>query len=523
MIRTELRGDEKISDVSYQTPGLSRPSQAYSLTSVILNALHSSTFPSFLLNPLRLKSMNHGLLCQMNAPSIQELDQMRDYFETHQTYEYEFRRKQLLSLKSSILKHENELQDALYTDLKKSPEESWVTETGFLLAEISHTLKHLRSWMKPERVRTNLLNFPSRSFIYKEPLGVVLIVGPWNYPLQLLFTPLVGAIASGNCVVLKASEYAPATSAVMRRVIESSFSREYISYTDGDGAKDIPAMMNGFRFDHVFYTGSTQVGRIVYEMAAKQLTPVTLELGGKSPCVVEADANIKVTARRIALTKFSNAGQMCVAPDYVLVNESVKDEFTRALRENLLSFFEEDASRSYNYGRIINEKQFSRITNYIRGAKIIYGGRYDANTKYIEPTIIEDVDPVAPVMEEEIFGPVLPLIIFKSFEEAKEIIQRNPNPLAFYVFTESSSLEKKWLTEITFGGGCVNNASWHLTNFNLPFGGRGTSGIGSYHGKFSFDVFTHQKGIMRTPTWFDPSIKYPPFKGKLGLFKKLIR
>jgi aldehyde dehydrogenase (NAD+) len=459
----------------------------------------------------------------MNAPSLQELRTMRDYFSTHQTYDYGFRRKQLLALKSSILNHEKDLHDALYADLKKSPEESWVTETGFLLAEISHTLKHLGSWMKPARVRTNLLNFPSKSFLYKEPLGVVLIVGPWNYPLQLLFTPLVGAIAAGNCVVLKASEFAPATSAVMRKVIESSFPREYISYTDGDGATEIPAMMNAFRFDHVFYTGSTAVGKIVYEMAAKQLTPVTLELGGKSPCIVEADANIKVAAKRIALTKFSNAGQMCVAPDYVLVHESVKEEFTRLLRENILSFFQEDASTSYNYGKIINEKQFNRLTNYLQNAKVIYGGKFDAASNYIAPTLIEDVSGDMPLMKEEIFGPVLPLISFKNFEEAKEIIQQNPDPLAFYVFTESSSVEKNWLTEIPFGGGCVNNASWHLTNFNLPFGGRGKSGIGAYHGKYSFDVFSHHKGIMRTPTWFDPAIKYPPFKGKLKLFKKIIR
>jgi aldehyde dehydrogenase (NAD+) len=459
----------------------------------------------------------------MNAPSIQELRTMRDYFATHQTYDYGFRRKQLLALKSSILNHEKDLHDALYDDLKKSPEESWVTETGFLLAEISHTLKHLSSWMKPARVRTNLLNFPSKSFLYKEPLGVVLIVGPWNYPLQLLFTPLVGAIAAGNCVVLKASEFAPATSAVMRKVIESSFPPEYISYTDGDGATEIPAMMNAFRFDHVFYTGSTAVGKIVYEMAAKQLTPVTLELGGKSPCIVEADANIKVAAKRIALTKFSNAGQMCVAPDYVLVHESVKEEFTRLLGEYILSFFQEDASTSYNYGKIINEKQFKRLTNYLQNAKVIYGGKSDAASNYIGPTLIEDVSPDTPLMKEEIFGPVLPLISFKNFEEAKKIIQQNPDPLAFYVFTESSSVEKKWLTEIPFGGGCVNNASWHLTNFNLPFGGRGKSGIGAYHGKYSFDIFSHHKGIMRTPTWFDPAIKYPPFKGKLKLFKKIIR
>lgn len=412
---------------------------------------------------------------------------------------------------------------ALYADLKKNKEESWVTEVGFVLAEMRHTLNHLRRWMKPQRVATNLLNFPGRSFIYKEPFGVVLIIGPWNYPLQLLFTPLVGAIAAGNCVVLKPSEFAPATAAVMKKLIEESFSEDYILFVEGDGADVVPAMMKAFRFDHVFYTGSTPVGKLIYEMAASQLTPVTLELGGKSPCVVESDADIKVAARRIAVTKFSNAGQMCVAPDYVLVHQSVKDDFVAAMKISIKKFFSEDAATSYSYGKIINEKNFNRLVAYLQQGKILYGGKYDAATNYIEPTLLDDVSIDSAVMSEEIFGPLLPIIPFDTFEEAKQIINRNANPLAFYVFTGSTEKEKRWLTQIPFGGGCVNNASWHLTNFNLPFGGRGNSGIGAYHGKYSFDVFSHQKAVMKTPAWFDPSIKYPPFKGKLKWFKKLIR
>lgn len=406
---------------------------------------------------------------------------------------------------------------------KKSQEESWVTEVGFLIAEINHTLKHLRRWMKPQKVPTNLMNLPSKSFIYKEPLGVVLVIGPWNYPLQLLFTPLVGAMAAGNCVVLKPSEFAPATSTVMKAIIEENFSKEYISYTEGEGATIIPQMMNAFRFDHIFYTGSIPVGKIIYEMAAKQLIPTTLELGGKSPCIVESDAKLTVAAKRIALTKFSNAGQMCVAPDYVLVHQSIKEKFITELKNAVLQFFSEDPSASYNYGKIINERQFHRLINYLQHGRIVFGGKYNADTLYIEPTILEDVAAESTIMSEEIFGPVLPTLTFSSFEEAKAIIERNPNPLAFYVFTESKEKEKQWIKKISFGGGCVNNASWHLTNFNLPFGGRGNSGIGAYHGKYSFDVFSHQKAIMKTPTWFDPKIKYPPFKGKLNLFKKLIR
>jgi len=453
----------------------------------------------------------------------EQLVQLRSFYEAYHTRSYQFRKQQLQKLKAAVLQHEKGLYEALHADLKKSPEESWVTEVGFLIAEINHTLKHLRSWMKPKKVLTNLMNLPGKSLIYKEPLGVVLIIGPWNYPLQLLFTPLVGAIAAGNCMVVKPSEFAPATSGVMKKIIEENFPKEYILYAEGEGATIIPQMVNGFHFDHIFYTGSIPVGRLIYEMAAKQLIPVTLELGGKSPCIVESDAKISVAAKRISLTKFSNAGQMCVAPDYVLVHQSIKEKFIEELKKITEHFFSEDPSTSYNYGKIINEKQFSRLIRYLQQGKVIYGGRSDASALYIEPTIIEDIPLDSAVMEDEIFGPVLPILSFNSFEEAKAIIDRHPNPLAFYIFTESSEKEKQWIEKIHFGGACVNNASWHLTNFNLPFGGRGNSGIGAYHGKFSFDVFTHQKAVMKTPTWFDPKIKYPPFKGKLNLFKKIIR
>lgn len=451
------------------------------------------------------------------------LQPLQTYFSSGVTHSYAFRKAQLEALKTTILRYEQDIHQALYTDLKKSPEESWVTEIGFVIAEINHTLKHLKGWMKPERVKTNLMNLPSKSYLYKEPLGVVLIIGPWNYPFQLLLAPLAGAIAAGNCAVLKPSEFAPATSEVVRKIISEAFPRKYITTAEGEGATVIPAMMNTFRFAHVFYTGSTHVGKIIYEMAARQLTPVTLELGGKSPCVVESDANIRITARRIALPKFSNAGQMCVAPDYVLVHHSVKDKLVGELKKAIPQFYSPDASTSYNYGRIINERQFRRLQYYLDHGKVVYGGGHDLANLYIEPTLLEDVPLHTAVMGEEIFGPVLPIIPFNTFEEAKAIINQNPDPLAFYLFTDSKEKEQQWLQQIPFGGGCINNASWHLTNFNLPFGGRGNSGIGRYHGKYSFDVFSHQKAVMKTPTWFDPNIKYPPFKGKLNLFKKFIR
>ncbi|HEX8316358.1 MAG TPA: aldehyde dehydrogenase [Flavisolibacter sp.] len=454
---------------------------------------------------------------------LSQLQGMQTYFNSGATKSYEFRKAMLEALRHAILQNESALMQALYDDLKKSPEESWVTEIGFVLAEISHTLKHLKRWMKPQKVGTNLLNLPSKSFIYKEPLGVVLIIGPWNYPFQLLLAPLVGAIAAGNCAVLKPSEAAPATAAITRKIITQAFPNEYILYAEGEGAVVVPQLMNDFRFGHVFYTGSTYVGKMIYEMAAKQLVPVTLELGGKSPCVVDSDANIKVAARRIAVTKFSNAGQMCVAPDYLLVHASVKAELVGQLIAAITYFFSDDPSLSDNYGKIINERSFNRLASYLHRGKVIFGGKMNSATHFIGPTLLEDVPLDAAVMGEEIFGPVLPILTYQTFDEAKAVIERNPNPLAFYVFTNNKEKEEKWLKEISFGGGCVNNASWHLTNFNLPFGGIGNSGIGAYHGKYSFDVFSHQKAVMKTPTWFDPAIKYPPFKGKLNVFKKIIR
>ena len=451
------------------------------------------------------------------------LNNLQHFFQSGATRSYEFRMGQLKKFRDSLLKYEYEFHQALNTDLKKSPEECWVTETGFLLSEINNAIKHLNEWMQPERVKTNLLNMPSRSKVIKEPLGVVLIIGPWNYPLQLLFTPLVGAIAAGNCAVVKPSEFAPATSAIMKKLVTETFTKDYILLIEGEGTVIIPEMMQNFCFDHVFYTGSTAVGRIIYKLAAEKLVPVTLELGGKSPCIVAEDANINVAARRIAMTKFSNAGQMCVAPDYVLVHESRKAALIAALRKTMVKFFGEDAAQSENYGKIINEKQFTRLVSYLSQGTIVYGGRNDKGKLFIEPTLLENIIKDASIMKEEIFGPILPIIGFSNMEEVKSIIANNPDPLACYLFTSDSKKEQEWLSMIPFGGGCVNNASWHLTNHYLPFGGRGPSGIGQYHGKYSFETFTHKKAIMKTPTWFDPSVKYPPFNGKMKLFKWVIR
>ena len=454
---------------------------------------------------------------------VNKLSALRDFYNTGATRSYGFRKKQLQKLKAVIVQYEQKIYKALHDDLKKSPEECWVTENGFVLAEINNVLKHLDGWMQPESAGTNLVNLPSKSYVMAEPLGVVLLVSPWNYPFQLLFTPMIGAMAAGNCIVMKSSEFAPATSAVMKQMIKETFDQQYILFTEGDGAVVVPEMMNNFVFDHVFYTGSTAVGKIIYQMAANNLVPVTLELGGKSPCVVESDADIKVAAKRIAMTKFSNAGQMCVAPDHVLVHSSVKDVLIAEMKNVLQKFFGDDPQSSEYYGKIINEKQFDRLIKYFTDGKVVHGGKTDKNKLYIEPTLMTDVSVDNAIMRDEIFGPILPIISFDTMDEALSIIAKNKNPLAFYIFTSTKEKENKWLNTVAFGGGCVNNASWHLTNHNLPFGGRGFSGTGHYHGKYSFDTFSHKKAIMKTPTWFDPSVKYPPFKGKMKLFKWVIR
>lgn len=452
-----------------------------------------------------------------------DLNSLSEYFHSGATLSYHFRRQQLKLFKNAVLKYQKEIETALYHDLKKNPEETWATETGLLLQEINYAIKNLRYWIKPSRQRTNLLNFPSGGYLYPSPKGVVLIIGPWNFPLQLLLIPFVGAIAAGNCAVLKPSEHAPATAALIEKMIKEIFPEKYISVVQGNGAELIPALMSGFRFDHIFYTGSIPVGKLICQAAAKDLVPVTLELGGKAPCIVEEDANIQVAARRITVSKFVNAGQVCVSPDYILVHESRKEKLVELIKENIQKFYGNDPSENYNYGKIINERQFERLVHYLKDGRIITGGRLDKSKLFIEPTLLDDVSLDSPIMKEEIFGPLLPIFTFKTIDDAKKIILQNPDPLSFYLFTKSLKKQEEWIQQFRFGNGCINNAAWQFTNHHLPFGGVGNSGTGAYHGKYSFDVFTHFKAVMKTPNWFDPAVKYPPFKGKLKLFKWIIR
>lgn len=451
---------------------------------------------------------------------VLSLTNMRNYYESGATRSYKHRRQLLKAFKKAVLDHQEEINNALYADLKKVREETWVTETGLLLQEINYTLRHLKQWMLPERVSTNLLNLPSSSYLYPSPKGVVLIIGPWNFPLQLLLIPLVGAIAAGNVAVIKPSEYAPATAQIIKKIFDAVFDARQVLTVLGDGAEVVPAMMRDFRFDHIFYTGSIPVGKSIYEMAARDLIPVTLELGGKDPCVVEKDANLQVAARRITVGKFTNAGQMCVSPDYLLVHASVRDKLVDLIIKNIASFY--SANDQYGYGKIINEKRFNKLVSYLHEGRVIHGGKHDVASLYIEPTIMDNVSPDADVMREEIFGPILPVFTFNTPEEAITIIQRNPTPLSFYVFSGSDSRQKWWIARVQFGSGCINNTAWQFTNHHLPFGGIGYSGFGGYHGKYTFEVFTHKKAVMKTPVWFDPALKYPPLKGKLNLLKRIV-
>jgi aldehyde dehydrogenase (NAD+) len=450
------------------------------------------------------------------------INALKDYFSTGATQTYAFRLLQLERLKKAVLDSEKILYEALYADLKKTDEDAWATEVGFFLSELNYTIKHLQEWMQPKSVATNLVNMPSSSYTIQEPLGVVCIIAPWNYPFQLLFTPLIGAIAGGNCAVLKPSEFAPATAKVMAKIIADLFPNNYMLYLEGDGASVLPPLLTENRFDHIFYTGSTAVGKIIYKYAAEKLVPVTLELGGKSPAVITADANLRVAARRLANPKFSNCGQMCIAPDYILVPTDLKDKLIKELIIAIQSFYGVDAEASEHYGKIINDKQWLRITSYLSEGEIVYGGKSNREKLFIEPTIMTGVHADAKIMQDEIFGPILPILTYTSKEEALAIIHKNPNPLAFYVFTENKTDEQYWLTNVPSGGACVNNATMHITNHDLPFGGRGYSGTGGYHGKLSFDTFTHTKSVLKTPTWIDPGFKYPPYKGKAWLLKRLI-
>ncbi|MFP4095896.1 MAG: aldehyde dehydrogenase [Cyclobacteriaceae bacterium] len=447
----------------------------------------------------------------------------RAFFDSGATRPYRFRKQQLKKLKSAISTYEKDISKALFMDLGKPDFESYISEIAFMHVEIDHTLKHLRKWMRTKKVSTPLTIFPASSKIIREPLGVTLIIGAWNYPFQLLLAPLIGAIAGGNAAVIKPSELTPHTARVIETLIDETFDRDYISVVQGEGSEVVPALLDRHRFDHIFFTGSIPVGSKIAQQAAKKLTPVTLELGGKSPAIVDSSANLKIAARRIAWGKFYNAGQTCVSPDYLLVEENVKDAFVEKMKEVLQEFYGEGTENNKDYTRILNEKRFDTLTAFLKQGRIILGGQHDKEKLYIAPTLMDEVKLDSPVMQEEIFGPILPVITFRKYEEAVQIIRRNPHPLSLYLFTSDKSKEKLIMEGVQFGGGAINDTIAHLSNPELPFGGIGNSGMGRYHGKYSFDTFTHQKSVIKNITWFDNKLRYPPYSlGKRKLAKWFI-
>ena len=447
------------------------------------------------------------------------LSDQRNLFNSQKTKNLKFRKMYLEKLKEVLLKNEELLYDSIYKDFGKSKFDTFTTEISFVLKDIDYFLKNLNSLAKPKKVRTNLANQLGSSKIYPEPLGCTLVIGAWNYPYQLSLSPVVAALAAGNTCILKPSEIAENTMKAMAKIINENFPKDYFYVAEG-GIEETTEILK-LKFDKIFFTGSPKVGQIIYEAAAKHLTPVTLELGGKSPAIVTSSANFEVAAKRIVWGKFLNAGQTCVAPDYILVDEKVKDSFLDSLQSYIQKF--NYHSESENYTQIINQGNFDRLVNLIDQEKVYFGGKTDAAKRYIEPTIMHDVTWNDKVMQEEIFGPILPVLTFKNFNEALLQIAAYEKPLSAYLFSDNSEEKEEFTTKISFGGGCINDVVMHLSNDYLPFGGVGNSGIGNYHGKYGFDAFSHQKAVLDRATWGEPDLKYPPYNDKkLNWIKKLL-
>lgn len=448
------------------------------------------------------------------------LQSQREFFKTQQTKSLAFRKMYLEKLKNLIISNEDLLCEAIHKDFGKSKFDTFTTEISFILNDIDYYLKNLKSLAKPKKVSTNIVNQLGNSKIYADPLGCILVIGAWNYPYQLSLSPIIAAIAAGNCCILKPSEVAENTMKALSKIINENFPSEYLYVYEG-GIDETTALLT-LKFDKIFFTGSTKVGKIVYKAAAEHLTPVVLELGGKSPAIVSKEAHLETAAKRIVWGKFLNAGQTCVAPDYLLVEESIQEQFLEMLRKYIKEFnYSHDSAQ---YTRIINKKNFHRLTDLIDREKVYFGGSYDEEKLYIEPTILNHIHWEDPVMEEEIFGPILPVISFKNFTIAINTVSEKEKPLAAYLFTKNSEEKEIFTRKLSFGGGCINDCVMHLSNDNLPFGGVGNSGIGSYHGKYGFETFSHQKSVLEKATWGEPNIKYPPYsEKKLSWIRKLLR
>jgi aldehyde dehydrogenase (NAD+) len=439
------------------------------------------------------------------------VSRLRSTFNSGRTRAVEWRLRQLDSIHKMLMDREDEILDALHVDVGKPRLEGWIAEVGFMVKEVEHTRKNLREWMKPERVPTPLVLQPGKSEVQRQALGVVLVIGPWNYPFQLVMAPLVAALAAGNTVLLKPSEVAPNTSALLTRLLPQYLEPDAVAVVEG-GIPETTALLQQ-RFDHIFYTGNGDVARIIYAAAAKNLTPVTLELGGKSPCVVDRDVDLEVVARRITWGKFYNAGQTCVAPDYLMVHESVRDALLDRIRSTVRDFYGDNPQKSPDYGRIVNTRHHQRLSKLLTSGEPVTRVDVDESDRYISPVVLRDVKADSPAMTDEIFGPILPVLTYREPEEAVRFINERPKPLALYVFTDNERLKDTILENTSSGGATVNHVWLHLGVPELPFGGVGESGVGNYHGRWGFETFTHRRGVLQKPLRIDPPIMYPPYDG----------
>lgn len=450
----------------------------------------------------------------------QLVKKQRDFFVSGRTLDVSFRIRALDGLEQAIIKHEEELYAALKADLGKSRAESYMCEVGLTLSELRYVKRHVRSWSRNRRVLTPLAQFHAKSFTVQEPYGVALVMSPWNYPVLLTLEPLVGALAAGNCCVVKPSAYSPATSKVMADMLREAFPEEYVAVVEG-GRQENQSLLNQ-KFDYIFFTGGVTVGKLVMEKASAHLTPVTLELGGKSPCIIDHTADLKLAARRLVFGKYLNCGQTCVAPDYVLAEESIRQKFLDCVKQEIKKQFGEEPLSNPSYGKMVNRKHFDRVRNLIRAneEKVIWGGAFDEEGLQIAPTVMDGVTEADAVMQEEIFGPVMPVLSVKNMDEAYGFVKSRPQPLALYIFTSDRRTEERFLREVPFGGGCVNDTIIHLATSNMGFGGVGNSGMGSYHGKKSFATFSHEKSIVKKYNWIDMPMRYQPYT---QMKEKLVR
>jgi aldehyde dehydrogenase (NAD+) len=455
---------------------------------------------------------------QTISPIQNYIQNQRQFFATGATRAIDFRLEQLKRLKQAILDRQDAIVAAVKADLGRPEFEAYFEIAS--IAEVNYAIKHLKSWAKPRKISTPIDQFPSSASIRSEPLGVVLIIGPWNYPFQLMINPLVGAIAAGNCAILKPSELAAQTSRVVTELINQTFDPNYIVAIEG--GVEVSQQLLAEKFDRIFFTGGTKVGQIVMEAAAKHLTPVTLELGGKSPCIVDRDVQLDYAAKRITWGKFINAGQTCIAPDYLLVDRQIKPALLDRIQFYIREFYGEDPSLSPDYSRLISDRHFDRLAGFLQHGKVLIGGQTKSEERYIAPTLIDEVDWSFPVMQDEIFGPILPVLEYGDLSEAIAQINQRPKPLALYLFSRDAQKQQQILEQTSSGGVCLNDTVMHVGVTELPFGGVGDSGIGSYHGKASFDTFSHQKSVLKKAFWLDLDWRYAPYKGKLGLIKRVI-